>query len=86
MCTCYLSITKLEALFLTPSSHKKNVTPSSPTFRALGWNAGQVDCGHYRSQLGFCVTVTGDRSQPVVEVQALSRMGGGIQGRSLGDP
>ena len=46
------------------------------TFRAQGWNVGQVDCEHYRSQLGFCVTAPGDRSQPEVEVQALSRMRG----------
>jgi hypothetical protein len=25
---------------------KKNVTPSSHTFRALGWNYGMGDCGH----------------------------------------
>ena len=42
------------------------------TFRALGWNAGRVD---YCSQLGFCITAPGDQSQPVVEEQALSRMG-----------
>ena len=63
---------------------KKKYNPILP-FQALGWNSGQVDCGHYRSQLGFCITVTGDRSQPVVEVQALSRMGG-IQGRSWATP
>ena len=31
------------------------------TFRALGWNAGKVDCGHYRSQLGFCIIAAGDQ-------------------------
>ena len=56
---------------------EKMNNPHPPrTFRALGWNVGQVDCGHYRSQLGFCVTAPGDRSQPEVEVQALSRMRG----------
>ena len=34
-----------------------------------------MNCGHYRSQLGFCVTATGDRSQPMVELQTLSRKG-----------
>ena len=72
-------------IILVCVNRRKNITPSSPTFQALGWNAGKVDCRHYCSQLGFCVTATGDQSQPMVDVQALSRMVG-IQGRNLGDP
>ena len=66
---------------------KKNYNPILPsTFRALGWNVGQGTLQTLLcSQLGFCVTATGDRSQPMVDYQALSRMVG-IQGRNLGDP
>ena len=56
------------------------------TFRALGWNAGQVDCRHYCSQLGFCVTAIGDRSQPMVDVQAFNMQDGGYSREESGRP
>ena len=62
----------------------KKCNPTLPYLLSQGWNAGKGDCGHYCSQLGFCINRHRDTEAACrKEEQALSRMEG-IQGRNLG--